>query len=72
MSARRTQVYLTAGQRRRIDELARSEGVTMAEVVGRALDAYLTEYQDPTRALAATFGAVPNAAVPERDEGSRG
>lgn len=44
----------------------------MAEVVGRALDAYLTEYQDPTRALAATFGAVPNAAVPERDEGSRG
>ena len=68
----RTQVYLTADQRRRIDELAESEGVTMAEIIRRALDGYLEEQPDPRAALAATFGAASDAAVPGRDEWDRG
>jgi hypothetical protein len=73
MSATRTQVYLTEEQRRRIDALADAEGVTMAEIVRRALDAYLEEgNQDPTPALAATFGADPDLAPPSRDEWDRG
>ncbi len=43
MPATRTQVYLTEEQRQRIDALAEAEGITMAEVVRRALDAYLDE-----------------------------
>jgi predicted DNA-binding protein len=69
----RTQVYLTDRQRERIDALAESEGVTMAEVVRRALDAYLEEEcPDPESALNSTFGAAPNAAIPSRDEWERG
>ncbi len=68
----RTQVYLTDQQRQRIDELAESEGVTMAEIIRRALDGYLNEHPDPRAALAATFGAAPDAAVPSRDEWDRG
>lgn len=72
MSATRTQVYLTAEQRERIDRLARAEGVTMAEVIRRALDRYLESEPDPAAALAATFGADPRVSVPGRDEWARG
>ena len=73
MSATRTQVYLTEEQRRRIDALAEAEGVTMAEIIRRALDAYLEdETPDPELALAATFGVAPDATVPSRDEWDRG
>ena len=73
MSATRTQVYLTEEQRQRIDALAEAEGVTMAEIIRRALDSYLQdETPDPELALAATFGAVPDATVPSRDEWDRG
>ncbi len=73
MSATRTQVYLTDEQRQRIDALAESEGVTMAEVIRRALNAYLIDAApDPELALASTFGAAPEAAVPSRDEWDRG
>ncbi len=73
MSATRTQVYLTDEQRQRIDALAKAEGVTMAEIVRRALDAYFTNKDpDPELALAATFGAEPDASVPSRDEWERG
>ncbi len=68
----RTQIYLTDEQRQRIDELAESEGVTMAEIIRRAVDGYLNGQPDPRVALAATFGAVPNAVVPSRDEWDRG
>ena len=71
--ATRTQIYLTEEQRQRIDALAEAEGVTMAEVVRRALDAYLEEESpDPRPALAATFGAEPALIVPGRDEWDRG
>lgn len=73
MSAIRTQVYLTDEQRRRIDELAEVEGVTMAEVIRRALDAYLDhESPDAEEALASTFGVLPDVAVPTRAEWHRG
>ncbi len=68
----RTQVYLTDQERQRIDELAESEGVTMAEIIRRALDGFLDEQPDPQPALAATFGAAPDAIVPSRDEWDRG
>jgi hypothetical protein len=73
MPATRTQVYLTADQRRRIDQVARTEGVTLAEVIRRALDAYLADEQvDVDAALAATFGADPRAHAPDRGEWDRG
>ena len=73
MPAIRTQVYLTDEQRQLVDALAEAEGVTMAEVIRRALDVYFAaESPDPELALAATFGANPDGAVPSRDEWDRG
>ena len=72
MSSTRTQIYLTEDQRARIDRAAEAEGVTMAELVRRALDEYLGDDTDPTPALAATFGADPLADVPSRDTWRRG
>ncbi|MEX1004327.1 MAG: CopG family transcriptional regulator [Acidimicrobiia bacterium] len=73
MSATRTQVYLTEEQRQRIDVLAEAKGVTMAEIIRRALDSYLVdETPDPELALAVTFGVTPDATVPSRDEWDRG
>ncbi len=72
MSATRTQIYLSEQQRARIDRAAESEGVTMAEVIRRAIDQYLGDEADPSVALAATFGADPAADVPSRDTWRRG
>jgi predicted DNA-binding protein len=72
MSTTRTQVYLSTEQRRRVDALADAEGVTMAEVIRRALDAYLPDEVDPVGALVATFGALPDVAAPSRGEWDRG
>ena len=73
MSATRTQVYLTDRQRQQIDDVAEAEGVTMAEVIRRALTAYLGDKTpDPQSALAATYGADPAAKTPDRDEWDRG
>jgi len=72
MSATRTQIYLSEHQRQRIDDLTRSEGISLAEVVRRALDAYLPVSVDPTAALAETFGADPDAQVPDRADWDRG
>ena len=66
-------MYFTDEQRQRIDELAAAQGVTMAEIVRRALDLYLEEATpDSEPILDATFGAAPNATVPSRDEWNRG
>lgn len=72
MSATRTQVYLTEEQRARVDRAAAAEGVTMAEVIRRAIDEYVDDEQDPAAALAATFGAAPLADAPSRDSWRRG
>lgn len=68
----RTQIYLTDEQRRRISELAESEGLTMAEIIRRALDGYLDDLANPEPALTATFGADPDFSVPSRDDWDRG
>jgi hypothetical protein len=73
MSATRTQIYLTEDQRDRIDVIVRAEGVTLAEVVRRALDDYLErKVHDPGPALLSTFGSEPSLTVPSRDEWDRG
>jgi len=72
MSATRTQVYLSEEQRRRIDAVAAAEGVTMAEIIRRALDSYLTPEADVGSALSATFGADPDASAPPRGDWDRG
>ena len=68
MSATRTQVYLSEEQRKEIDALASAEGVTMAEVIRRAIDAFLNTFPDPDAVLAETFGSVPDLHVPSRHE----
>lgn len=73
ISATRTQIYLTPEQRQRIDELAASRGVTMAEIVRRALDGYLDEeLPSPEAVLVETFGAARDVTPPSRDEWDRG
>jgi hypothetical protein len=72
MAVTRTQIYLTEAQRELVDRIAASEGLTMAEVVRRALNAYLSSEADPSSALEATFGAIPDFDVPSRDEWNRG
>ncbi len=72
MSATRTQVYLTEDQRHRIDSAASAQGVTMAELIRRAVDRYLEDDPDPSRVLAHTFAADPNASAPSRDGWRRG
>ena len=72
MSATRTQIYLTSEQREGIDTMARMGGVSMAEIIRQAVDLYLDRYTDPGPALEATFGAIPDAVVPDRDEWERG
>ncbi len=73
MAATRTQIYLTREQRQRLDELGRREGKTLAALIREAVDAYLARSgPDPERALASTFGALPDLEVPSRDEWDRG
>ncbi len=71
MSATRTQVYLTAEQRRRLDERGRREGRSLAHMVREAVDGYLASEPDRQAALDATFGAIPGLTVPSRSEWER-
>lgn len=72
MANTRTQVYFQEEQRRRIDALAQARGVTMTEIVRRSVDSYLdNQTPTPEETLTATFGALPNTAVPDRDEWHR-
>jgi predicted transcriptional regulator len=71
----RTQIYLEDDQRQRLDVLADAEGVSMAEVVRRAIDEYLAR---PRRELnreewlERTLGALPELEIPSRSEWERG
>ena len=78
--ATRTQVYLTADQRRALDELRARDGRTLAEVVRAALDEYLAthgrdaaerERAETQRVLDETFGIAPDFPYPNREEGDR-
>jgi predicted transcriptional regulator len=73
MPSTRTQVYLTADQRRRLDELARRRGTTLARLIREAVDRYLeTSGPSAAQALDATFGRAPALEVFPRDEWDRG
>ena len=72
MAALRTQIYLTAEQRAQLDERVAAEGRPLAELIREAVDAYLAEggQVGAAEALAATYGAVPDADAPPRSEWS--
>ncbi len=73
MASVRTQIYLTAEQRTRLAELARSQETSLAALVRQAVDQFLGEERpDPVTALNATFATMPELDVPERDEWDRG
>lgn len=69
MPATRTQIYLQPSQRRRLDEIAGSQGTSLAAVVREAVELYIAQAPvDPTAALESTFGAAPGACPPGRNE----
>ncbi len=69
MGATRTQIYLTAEQRRRLDELCRLRGVSLAEAVREAVDRYVAGAGDACeKALDDTFAKAPQISLPSRDE----
>ncbi len=47
MDKERTNIYLTSRQKKQLERRSRSEGLPMAEIIRRALDAYLA-WDDPT------------------------
>lgn len=73
MAAQRTQIYLTADQRRLLDERARQERKTLAEVIREAVDRYLEDQSPRARqaVLDTTFGALPSLEIPPREEWDR-
>ncbi len=72
MPATRTQVYLTAEQRARLDELRRRDGRPLAALVREAIDSYLEDLRpDVDEALRETAAALPNLEVPGREEWDR-
>lgn len=73
MASTRTQIYLTKAQRAKLDELARREDKSLAELIREAVDLYLERGSvDLRRALNETFGACPDLEVPDRSEWDRG
>lgn len=72
MSALRTQIYLTAEQRRDLDALAAREGATLAGLIREAVDEYLAMRPgDADHALRESFGSIPDAAAVPRHEWDR-
>jgi hypothetical protein len=72
MAATRTQIYLTAEQRRRLDERGQLEGKGLATLIRDAVDRYLATPPGTERALDQTFGSLPDLEVPSRGEWDRG
>lgn len=69
MPSTRTQIYLTDDQRRRLDARGRCSGAPLARMIREAVDAYLGDDRpDADDALDESFGALPDASVPSRDE----
>jgi hypothetical protein len=73
MPSTRTQIYLTADQRRRLDTKGRRMGAPMARLIREAVDAYLADDTvDIETALGESFGTLPDLEIPGRDEWERG
>jgi len=72
MPAPRTQIYLTAEQRKKLDARRKRERKSLAAVVREAIDAYLSPGEaDFRKIVEETFGSLPNLEVPSRDEWER-
>jgi hypothetical protein len=72
---KRTNIYLDEQQAELLDRLARTEGVSRAEMIRRLLDRSLrNEVDDVAAGLAAideSFGVLADAEWPERHAGAR-
>ena len=70
MGATRTQIYLSADQRRKLDARRKREGKTLAAVIRDAVDAYFERPDLKTykAILDATYGIDPKFTVPPRSE----
>ena len=69
MPSTRTQIYLTADQRRLLDARGRRSGAPLARMIREAVDSYLaSDRTDAELALAETFGTIPGLELPSRDE----
>ena len=76
MGATRTQISLTAEQRKKLEALSKRERKPLGQIVRDAVDAYLrTELtpakkssEDIQKILDESFGSMPNLQVPSRDE----
>ncbi len=69
MAATRTQIYLTAEQRRLLDARGRAIGAPLAKMIRDAVDAYLVgETPDLGDALDQTFGSLPDLELRSRGE----
>lgn len=66
MPATRTQIYLTAEQRERLDERGNKTGLGLAEMIRQAVDAYLGGEADVQAALDQTYGSLPDLQVQPR------
>jgi len=72
VTSTRTQIYLTDRQRRRLDEICRRRGITLAEAVRDAVDAWVEHgVMSCDEALDVTYGRAPDLDVPSRDEWNR-
>lgn len=69
MAATRTQIYLSAEQRRRLDDHGRRTGEPLAQMIREAVDAYLgADETAVAEAFDETFGTLPELELPDRDE----
>ena len=72
----RTNIYLDAQQRELLDRLARTEGVSRAEVIRRLLDRALAGADDRSveadlHVIDASFGVASELPEPERGDDAR-
>jgi hypothetical protein len=73
MPSTRTQIYLTADQRRQLDARGRRTGAPLARMIREAVDGYLADDRpDTEEALDETFGTLPDLELPSREEWDRG
>ena len=72
---KRTNIYLDEEQAELLDDLARRDGVSRAEMIRRLLDRSLRGEADDVavgqRAIDESFGVLAAAEVPERHTGAR-
>ena len=72
MPSTRTQIYLTATQRKHLDERGRRSGAPLARMIREAVDTYLADAEpDIQAALDDTFGSLPELEAPPRAEWDR-